>query len=133
MFLQVRRFGSDVGIFPEIEETIPDERCVYGTGMFMYRAHGKLLFFATHFMAMCTPYLFNSVRRRHGYTVWHFFEVRSSKKAKKDKNIQRLSSLEGHLSYITRSYCRITLSLEINSCAWHVTVKGHKIIENEYE
>ena len=52
MFLQVRRFGSDVGIFPEIEETIPDERCVYGTGTFMYRAHGKLLFFATHFTAI---------------------------------------------------------------------------------
>ena len=33
------------------------------------------LTFTTHFIAMCTPYLFNDVRRRPGYTIWRFFEV----------------------------------------------------------
>ena len=42
--MQVRRFGSSVGIFPETEENIPDERCVAGTGTFMYRVHGRKLF-----------------------------------------------------------------------------------------
>ena len=37
--LQVRRFGSSASIFPETEENIPDERCLTGTGTFMYRVH----------------------------------------------------------------------------------------------
>ncbi|CAB4017303.1 UDP- c:beta-1,3-N-acetylgalactosaminyltransferase 2-like, partial [Paramuricea clavata] len=37
--LKVRRFSSDGGSFPEIEETTPDERCVHGTGTFMYLAY----------------------------------------------------------------------------------------------
>ena len=37
----MRRYGQDVGVFPEIEEAIPDERCVCSTATFMYRVHGK--------------------------------------------------------------------------------------------
>ncbi len=88
MFLQVRRFGSDVGIFPEIEETIPDERCVYGPGTFMYRAHGKLLFFATHFTAMCTPYLSNRFHRStyaRLHRAYYVFEVSVRRKLRKIK------------------------------------------------
>ena len=63
-------------------------KCFQFTRLLVY-LNPKVFVFTTHFTAMCTPYLFNGVRRSTQAWLQNLalFGSISSKKAKKDKSI----------------------------------------------